>query len=578
MSQIISTDFLKSFAMALQKMHDPLILLESSLHEVQKSMLELQELLWQQLDKEPNVANVHQLSPSSTSQENADVKENGDIPMNVVATNGYDEQNGQDTDRSSSSDTNVNRKRKPNTEFLKNSKAKHCRRHTIHSRRNDLDEENHTSPPPPPPPSPETSATDCENSTTAKSFQPPRKVRRNYSLAFGSPIEAQQIERKNTNLNMYIKNPFYETLCIYCNTHHKYLVAHYVKNHRDHEVPISRLSPKLSQRLRAQTDNFQMESNKIEGFCFFCDRTRSMPKGHWASHFTLHTGENLFTCVTCHGTFKRHNDHKNCSGTVVNGFELNASNGSLMAYMCKSCNYIQIHLSSMEKHLTVQHGFESPADHYERLTLIPDLSPVNSVVSEKYGFSTQLFKCTICTEIFTTSDEFRTHFDGKHNEVKQYDCFCGEIINKGDGGQDYATGKSVTAHALMHSTDLHQCSICHGVYLKKSYVRNHILTEHPNSEIIYQHAHRNNDKVAISETIVHKFKCNVCKDQTGGTFSNILNHFKDKHPNEQVDTSAIISKKQTEQNLTNKQKNSTTKYTNGIHFHVQFGEHAGQDP
>lgn len=102
----------------------------------------------------------------------------------------------------------------------------------------------------------------------------------------------------------------------------------------------------------------------------------------------MHTGENQFTCMTCDGTFKRQVDqidhNKSCAGDVVNVFELNSRDNSLMAYMCKACNYIQIHESSMKKHMTIQHGFDSTAENYEKVVFIPDLSPIQSMVSERY--------------------------------------------------------------------------------------------------------------------------------------------------------------------------------------------------
>lgn len=147
--------------------------------------------------------------------------------------------------------------------------------------------------------------------------------------------------------------------------------------------------------------------------------------------------------------------------------------------------------------------------------------------------------------------------------MKQYNCFCGETVNKGDA---YVNGKSVVGHLLMHSAKLHQCMICRGVYLKKIHVRSHILHEHPNGAIKYQQVSRNSKDTIVSETNVYKFKCNICKEEFGGIFNNILEHFKEKHPSNAIDTVAILSKKQTRKNGQKK----VTEVASGIHFNVQF--------
>lgn len=81
---------------------------------------------------------------------------------------------------------------------------------------------------------------------------------------------------KNTNKLMYGKNPLYQILCIYCNEKFSgSVVQHYVKNHLDYEVPISRLSPSMAKRLKSQIEFHQNGKKKITGLCYFCEENQS---------------------------------------------------------------------------------------------------------------------------------------------------------------------------------------------------------------------------------------------------------------------------------------------------------------
>lgn len=87
---------------------------------------------------------------------------------------------------------------------------------------------------------------------------------------------------KNNKQHMYAANPLYKT-CIYCNK--KFtgnIVAHYVKVHPDHEVPVSRLSPQMAVRLKSQTEIFKSDAaKKIAGLCYFCEERKCCRKNDW---------------------------------------------------------------------------------------------------------------------------------------------------------------------------------------------------------------------------------------------------------------------------------------------------------
>lgn len=61
---------------------------------------------------------------------------------------------------------------------------------------------------------------------------------------------------------MHAKNGLYQELCIYCDRKFSgSLVQHYVNNHPVYEVPISRLSPQMAERLKKQGEIHRNRKN-----------------------------------------------------------------------------------------------------------------------------------------------------------------------------------------------------------------------------------------------------------------------------------------------------------------------------
>lgn len=248
----------------VQEMQDRLGLLQTALINVQ-NVLE-------------TILNEPQRSLNDNNQRSRNVEQVNGIPAEVV---GSGELNGEDSEGSNLSDTDQSRKRKYE--------------------------------PPPPPPSPEPTVELEKNESLAielkngnETLKPRAKKIRKFdrdvaarrTFAFGSSNEAQFpadiVERKNIDPSLHIKNPLYNSLCIYCNIKHKFLTTHYAKNHSQFENPLARLSPESSHKLRAQTEKFEINNYRIEGFCFFCDETRSMPKGKKSLHFQGNKSISIF--------------------------------------------------------------------------------------------------------------------------------------------------------------------------------------------------------------------------------------------------------------------------------------------
>lgn len=178
--------------------------------------------------------------------------------------------------------------------------------------------------------------------------------------------------RKNIDRNIHVKNVASRSWCELCKKPHTFLVVHYVRWHPDHEVPISRPSPKMAHQLRQQSHQFTQIKGKISGICLFCEEVKSMPKSKWAQHLIIHTGEKYYSCLACDTSFKNRCDHPNtCDGKLVNIYMAN-SECNIDGFMCKDCNYLQLNRSNMVKHLQYEHGFKGPEVklHYEQLTLI----------------------------------------------------------------------------------------------------------------------------------------------------------------------------------------------------------------
>lgn len=71
-------------------------------------------------------------------------------------------------------------------------------------------------------------------STTVKSAKIMKKRSSNLRKSIGQELSDTPVP-PDTNHEMYATNALYRTLCLYCQTAEKYLVAHYIKKHPQHE-------------------------------------------------------------------------------------------------------------------------------------------------------------------------------------------------------------------------------------------------------------------------------------------------------------------------------------------------------
>lgn len=372
-----------------------------------------------------------------------------------------------------------------------------------------------------------------------------RRLERRKTISHELRIDMDDLVPKNTDQTIHQQNSLYRTLCVLCDQKHRSLVPHYTREHPEHEVFLSRPSPTAANRLRLQKEEFEVHGKKIKAWCFFCEENHEKAKTEWGCHYLLHTGEPKYACDLCEFKSKALKDHKTCPEKLVSVFEKNSSDGSLMAFICIRCNYMQIDSNRMVKHMVNEHGYEEAAAHQysEKVMLIPNYLPPKSEIEFNYAKASKVFQCTICREKYENAKKFEEHFDEEHAQVNKYKCFCGFEISLDDCN---LSGFYVVAHLNLHSAEVYQCMVCKYIFFEETEVQSHLYDKHADCEFWYHHGHREAGKDAIvSETIMTKMLCTVCKkkEPLGDTFQCAFEHFKRKHKSKTVELIIFATKK-----------------------------------
>lgn len=357
---------------------------------------------------------------------------------------------------------------------------------------------------------------------------------------------------KNTNQNIYYSNPLYRTLCMLCLKNEHYLVAHYVKRHPKHEVYIARPSPAMAAAIRAQNQVFEFHKQKVAGLCFFCETSKNIMKMGWAQHIMTHTGEPLYACTQCDFHSKTKTKHPNCNSPMFETiYEKNQSKDTCIGFMCKECNYLQINKANIVAHLTNEHEYRATEvdEHFEKITLVPDLSPVKPNI--RYGFidADTLYKCTICHDQFADADTFKAHFDDLCNgRVNKYTCICGEVLR-------VHPLNCVSAHLMKHGTELYECMLCKdeadSIYYTEAGILNHISIGHGDAKRTFHHLHREDAlRSTVTEITIEKFICTAC-NRGFDKATEALEHFV-SHSGQMVDFKVFATMKSSELDGKNK--------------------------
>lgn len=208
------------------------------------------------------------------------------------------------------------------------------------------------------------------------------KMRRN--------IDSDQIP-KNTNIQMYTASPKFNKSCVICkiDVKHELLSYHYVREHPDSEVYISRISPKM---MKIGSDGKEtvehVPSSKrtlLKALCLFCEANKAFQRDYWLIHYATHMGQNLIECKTCglRCVYPKPS-HSNCTRIEYKRiFEPRWCGDELSAFACNICNYVQLTMMNIIEHLVKQHGIlndDKITTNLEEITLLPGARKQNETV------------------------------------------------------------------------------------------------------------------------------------------------------------------------------------------------------
>ncbi|XP_055535324.1 uncharacterized protein LOC129724436 isoform X2 [Wyeomyia smithii] len=164
-------------------------------------------------------------------------------------------------------------------------------------------------------------------------------------------------------------NSNYSSNCALCSFNGSAIVDHYVYDHKQYEVFVSRVSPKMADIIRAEPFltngilvNESSNEKTIRFKCFFCLTIHEMTQTKWIEHLASHTGEYRYRCTSCPVMSQNQElpntffHEKTCLKPVLALYNvIEFQDNHIYGYMCEQCNYIQIRRVNMERHLKREH-------------------------------------------------------------------------------------------------------------------------------------------------------------------------------------------------------------------------------
>lgn len=182
--------------------------------------------------------------------------------------------------------------------------------------------------------------------------------------------------RKNIDASLYLSNP-QSKVCVICNKSVRHIVHHYKTVHKDHEVFVSRLSPFWADAVKIGSFQFNMFSGPLPKYdyratCFFCESSKDFSPHFWMKHIRSHTGEYANHCKLCNQVVC-YDSHCGQTTDTIEQDVINLRTTDLIAFICLECNFVQMKIENMHKHLMNEHDFQ--VDHldqrYNKFVLLP---------------------------------------------------------------------------------------------------------------------------------------------------------------------------------------------------------------
>lgn len=203
-----------------------------------------------------------------------------------------------------------------------------------------------------------------------------------YPHSTDDQIDSSVRKMKNTDKSLYLSSQRAKK-CPLCQKVYKRMVSHFRRNHSNHEVFVSRVSPNMAESLLQAQSPAPIKYMNASGMqylkmvCPFCDVVKDFFAPYWGSHMRTHTGEYVNKCEQC----KTRTMSTTHCGWPTSKPKCNLYAMGLTAYICIRCNYMQIDKKNIVAHLKRQHNRDRVAitsmeNEYRMVVLMPPLKEI----------------------------------------------------------------------------------------------------------------------------------------------------------------------------------------------------------
>lgn len=192
---------------------------------------------------------------------------------------------------------------------------------------------------------------------------------------------------RNTNIKLFPMHKDFKNRCMICEIETaRSLVLHYVNEHRDAEVYVSRLASDIAaqlmnprNKLKKAIIDTRKDEMRFRQLCYFCKKEKIFTYQVWLTHIGTHTGEYQFECKKCN-LYQSPYSLNQTNGATNHPCQVKKSDwrrlpmkwkddDQVHVYVCKLCNYTQLSEDNVQRHLRVQHE-ASVNDNYTQVLFL----------------------------------------------------------------------------------------------------------------------------------------------------------------------------------------------------------------